>query len=285
MIIYKATNLVNGKVYIGQTIKKLKQRIKSHYDSHKKPQNIFHKALKKYGFKNFNWCIIDFANSQGELDCKEEFWIDYYKSYVGFENCNGYNSTTGGSTNYLFSEKSKTKMSLSQKKWIEENGHTRGMLNKSHSKETIELMKKIHSRGNNGNAKSIVKLDEFGNYIETFECIADASESLQKEFDKSFDAIPHISSCCKNKLRTAYGYVWMYEGEYLKNGAKKAKKSKSEKEVIQLTMSGDFIKEFNSIKEASEKIGVLARSLSRCLGGSRNSCKGYKWVYKKDYKG
>jgi predicted GIY-YIG superfamily endonuclease len=52
-IIYKVTNSINGKIYIGQTTKALKERIKGHYDAHKNTKNIFHKTLKKYRFKNF----------------------------------------------------------------------------------------------------------------------------------------------------------------------------------------------------------------------------------------
>jgi group I intron endonuclease len=58
-IIYKVTNLTNGKVYIGQTVRTLHQRKNSHIRDLKKNMDIvFHHALRKYGIDNFNWEII-----------------------------------------------------------------------------------------------------------------------------------------------------------------------------------------------------------------------------------
>ena len=58
-IIYKATNIINGKSYIGKTTQSLKARKASHTTKSKKGNNYyFHNALKKYGFDNFEWEII-----------------------------------------------------------------------------------------------------------------------------------------------------------------------------------------------------------------------------------
>lgn len=55
-IIYKATNIVNGKCYIGQTIRKLQLRINSHFCLTDKNDGItFHNAIKKYGKESFKW--------------------------------------------------------------------------------------------------------------------------------------------------------------------------------------------------------------------------------------
>lgn len=283
-IIYKVTNSINGKIYVGQTTKELKERIKGHYDAHKNPKNIFHKALKKYGFENFNWCVIDFAESQGELDIKEEFWIKFYKSYVGFEDSNGYNSTSGGRDGFYFYDEVIKKMSESQKEWIEENGHPKGMLGKTHSKETITKFKKHRKRSRNSNSKKVVKLSKEGEFIKSYECMRDVSDDIQKEFNNNdIDAVPHISQCCKGKIKSAYGYIWMYKNEYNKFGIRSISKNKNKRSVIQLDINGNYIREFESIKEASEYIKVLPRSLSRCLSGKRKTCGGYRWIYKDFY--
>ena len=75
MIIYKATNKINGKVYIGQTINSLEHRKSGHErDAHckKKSTVYFHNALLKYGFENFNWEVIKECASQKELDYYED---------------------------------------------------------------------------------------------------------------------------------------------------------------------------------------------------------------------
>ena len=71
-IIYKA-NFPNGKCYIGQTKNELNTRIIQHKsDSKYNTTNIpFYNAIKKYGFDNIVWEIIDEAESPEELDAKD----------------------------------------------------------------------------------------------------------------------------------------------------------------------------------------------------------------------
>lgn len=95
-IIYKVTNKINNKVYIGQTIQTLSQRRNKHYYKANNEANInthFINALRKYPKESFSWEIIDQANSQEELDNKEKYWIQYYNSIN-----DGYNTKDGGET-------------------------------------------------------------------------------------------------------------------------------------------------------------------------------------------
>ncbi len=88
MIIYKATNTVNGKYYIGKTKNSLDSRIKSHKVASTKKEWLFYRAINKHGFDKFKWEIIiecDDANKLNELE----------KKYIG-ENNNGYNVAKGG---------------------------------------------------------------------------------------------------------------------------------------------------------------------------------------------
>ena len=98
-IIYKATNLLNGKIYIGQTIRKLQERKNSHfYDSRLESNRVFPRAIKKYGKENFKWEIIDSSSSKEELDFKEKYYILYYNSLVNVGY--GYNVGEGGTFGY-----------------------------------------------------------------------------------------------------------------------------------------------------------------------------------------
>ena len=95
-IIYKVTNKINNKVYIGQTIQTLSQRRNKHYYKANNEANInthFINALRKYSKESFSWEIIDQANNQQELDSKEKYWIQYYNSIN-----DGYNTKDGGET-------------------------------------------------------------------------------------------------------------------------------------------------------------------------------------------
>lgn len=89
-IIYKCTNLINGKIYIGQTIKNLEDRKKEHEDIANTNRGFyFQKAIKKYGKENFKWEIIDSAFTKDELNFKEGLHI---RSII----LNSYNLTLGG---------------------------------------------------------------------------------------------------------------------------------------------------------------------------------------------
>ena len=99
--IYKITNLVNGKVYIGQS-QDIEHRWQEHrHNMHrKKYQNIvLYKALKKYGIDNFSFMILEECALE-KLDTKEIQYIKSFRSYVGFDDCNGYNMTLGGVGNH-----------------------------------------------------------------------------------------------------------------------------------------------------------------------------------------
>lgn len=93
MIIYKSTNKITGKIYIGQTTQTLEKRIKSHIiESRMENNRPFLLSINKYGSDNFTFEIIDTANSIDELNDKEIYWIDFYNSVSP----NGYNITGGG---------------------------------------------------------------------------------------------------------------------------------------------------------------------------------------------
>lgn len=106
MIIYKVTNLVNNKIYIGQTSQSLKRRQSRHLSSafSNDSNYAFHKAIRKYGKENFDWEIIDNSETQEELNEKEIYWIKFYNSFSE----HGYNMTLGGngSSGYKMSEES-----------------------------------------------------------------------------------------------------------------------------------------------------------------------------------
>ena len=131
MIIYKSTNIVNQKCYIGQTIRLLNQRINEHvYDSkNQKSSSYFHRAIRKYGIKSFKWDILCECDTRDELDKKEIFWIGKEQSYV---RNGGYNLTHGGDFNPMKYQEFRDKISIANKGRIF-----------SHTSESIEKIKKF----------------------------------------------------------------------------------------------------------------------------------------------
>lgn len=90
-LIYKITNLINNKIYIGQTIRPLSERI----DDYKrgKTNNYLKNAFSKYGWDNFEFSIIDTAETTQELNLKE---INYILKNKSNNKKYGYNIEAGG---------------------------------------------------------------------------------------------------------------------------------------------------------------------------------------------
>lgn len=123
MIIYKITNKINGKVYIGQTVGSLQARWKAHLRS--KDNAVFHKALHKYGAENFTVEQIDMAASTAELDAKEKYWIAFYDSRR-----TGYNMTDGGSSGAVHLKRSDaTKKRIADAIYGEKHWHAKKVMN------------------------------------------------------------------------------------------------------------------------------------------------------------
>ena len=97
MLIYKITNNINNKCYIGQTIKTPEERWKEHkqhaFGTHANDVNkSLYKAMRKYGIENFSFEVLqNNIETYEQLDKAEIYWIDLYNSFV-----KGYNETFGG---------------------------------------------------------------------------------------------------------------------------------------------------------------------------------------------
>lgn len=102
--IYCIKNTINGKCYIGQSIK-LKNRLKDHLRNWNNPiyENIIiYKAFKKYGIENFSISILKTFRSALTTETKTnlDYWEKYYiKEYNSYNN--GYNATLGGDAGVL----------------------------------------------------------------------------------------------------------------------------------------------------------------------------------------
>jgi group I intron endonuclease len=146
MVIYKITNLINGKLYIGQTTTTIEKRFKQHiykYSTNSKYKTIINQAIKKYGKENFQIEIIDVGADINELNLKEKKWIVELNTIMP----HGYNMTTGGDR-YVMSEETKEKLRKSStgKKVSDE---TRKKQSKSHmghvvKEETKEKIRRFY---------------------------------------------------------------------------------------------------------------------------------------------
>ncbi|MFA5031326.1 MAG: GIY-YIG nuclease family protein [Patescibacteria group bacterium] len=144
--IYIATNLVNGKQYVGQTTKNLKRRIRGHKNKRNYPIS---NAIKKYGIENFKW--ISFSCPEEDLDWQESFLIKELNTLAPY----GYNLETGGNKNKHLHKSTREIMSINMIKRLR-NKKNHPMFGRKRKEEekpyklTLEIAQLIRQRVKNG---------------------------------------------------------------------------------------------------------------------------------------
>ena len=195
--------------YVGQTIDP-ERRFKQHINDviNKKDNNIFHRALRKYGLENWVYCVLEDNVLKENLNLKEIEWIEYYDSFY-----NGYNLTTGGDTNYIVSEEYRRKLSESRKgksswnKGISMNEESKKKLSESLKGRVIstETRKRMSESAKGGpKIKPVSKYDLNGNFIKTYSSIKEAIMENPKSSSSNIGAV------CKGYRIQCGGFLWKY---------------------------------------------------------------------------
>ena len=143
--IYLLENKIDGNIYVGQTTRSIKNRIKDHIRN----DYMIGRALRKYGLKNFK--IIVYKLMHDDLDFFEQLFIKNLNTIKP----NGYNLESGGHKNRYYSEESKRKMSEAAKKKVFTKKHRENMskarkgnknpnYGKQHTVKTKKIISKTH---------------------------------------------------------------------------------------------------------------------------------------------
>ena len=173
--VYKITNKLTNKVYIGITNQGSGARYRHHwYESRIGEPSPIHRSMAKYGEDNFTLEIIDFADTYDELKEKEKYWI---KQYNSTDKSIGYNLTEGGDGTFGRKHSEETKEKIRQKalgrKVSEETkkkmSETR--LGKCSDKQREHLLKLTV-----GQSKKIYQYDTDFNLIGEYNSIKEASK-------------------------------------------------------------------------------------------------------------
>lgn len=126
--IYKITNTINGKIYIGKHSTDILE------DGYMGSGIVLHKAKQKYGLESFTKEYLAFCDTEKMLNFLEKFYI---KKFNAQNPEIGYNLTSGGDGGYTLSEEVKKKMSEARK-------GKQPMYGKHHSEETKRKLSEAH---------------------------------------------------------------------------------------------------------------------------------------------
>lgn len=213
--IYKVTNKINGKIYIGKTVRTIKIRWKEHCSDYKKrnmEKRPLYDAMNKYGIENFEISLVEECDGN-ILSEREKYWIEYYGSFKY-----GYNATIGGDGKpYLdydlvvatYKElKSCTDVA---KKLNIDKSTVRYILNLKQEKifSSSQILKMKY-----GKTVNMYSLDN--KYLKTFSSFSEAGQYLidNKLTNCKLSTIrTHISEVCKGKRKTAAKFIWKYSEE------------------------------------------------------------------------
>lgn len=240
-IIYKISNDVNDKVYIGQTTYSLAERWKGHKQEYRKrTQRKLYIAMNEIGIEHFRIEIIEKCNEQ-ELDEREKYWIEYYNSQK-----EGYNMTIGGNGGSIYDIDDEEVNKL----WNE--GATIGEIAKRYQCSCEAISNRLKSNpsycGKESNLRSVSKpvygYDLKGLLLYSFHSANEAERFFN---DKEGD---NIAACCRGVQKTAYGFYWSYNK--LDRGPVLFNEVLASCPIIQLDKNGNFVQRYETIKEAKQ---------------------------------
>lgn len=158
MLIYKITNKLNGKAYIGQTIKSLEFRLDRHKkDSRRKDKRSYlYHATDKYGWDNFNVEIVeDNVLTKDILNEKEKFYILKYDTLIP----NGYNMTAGGTGGDLLRDHPR-RDEIYKKQAENRRGEKNCNFGKHMSEETKQKLREVRKLQANSNKGRVAPIEE-----------------------------------------------------------------------------------------------------------------------------
>lgn len=285
--IYKATNIVNGMSYIGQTVNYYARK-RQHLACVPREDCKFHDAIKEYGEENFQFTVIDHAHSEERALELERKYIEQYDTYH-----NGYNMNKGGTGGFNASavvclELDGTYVCRydSAAEAERDDGYCnsdvllccKGIISRCRDKvfmfeeDYLKNGPKTYVKPECAHKKAVIQCDLDGNLIAKYQSVKQAAESTGILRTR-------ISSNLTGVCKTAGGFIFVYEGDYEKLDAKSHVPRKKGRKVAQIDPeSGEVIEVFDRIADAGRKLGVSYKTIHKVVDMEGRKAYGYRWV-------
>lgn len=244
----------SGRKYIGITKQEPNERWKNGKGYKNNP--YFERAIKKYGWDNFQHIILFDGLTEDEANELEKIYIDMFDTTNPKK---GYNLHTGGN-HHTVSERSKEKYRKTIKgRYVGEKNPFYG---KHHSQEVLDMMR--------------IRVEKYsldGEYIETYASVREAAE-------KNNTNMSDISKTCRGvRKKTCQGFQWKFENDpkEIKPYRRRAHNCKT---VLQIDVHGAVIRTYQSLTEAGKQFGTNAdKCIGDCCRGDQLTAYGYRWEY------
>ena len=295
--VYSHRNKINGKMYVGITSQNPHKRWGkngSEYGS----KNVFGKAIKKYGWDNFDHIILYKNFTEEDAKWKEKLLIKLHKCKIPY----GYNMTDGGDgvAGNVWTDEMKKNQSIIMKKIMNRpeirNKLSESLKGREFSPETIKKMSKSKT--------GLKRSDEFREKMKTARVGYKHSEETKKKISEIQKNKPltekqkeHLIELSKNNIGRKHSNETRQK---ISNASKERVMSEDTKKkisnsligtenikeripVVQLSTNLELIKIFDGIISASKELGILNTNIVKVCKGKRKTAGGFMWMYYEDY--
>ena len=304
-IVYTATNKINSKKYVGITTqgiepkKMLRHRKLQHiYDATNNRKGVvFHKALNKYGFDNFEWSVVDVAESEEELKYKETFWIRKLSTFIDYHKRCGYNMTEGGEINNSARGELNTNNSIrinmvKQIKLLLKLTCLDAPQIAKITDSTADIVKQIKeyrtwswlelSEEDKLNDIYIKFLKEYPKDKKTFyvldkKTLKIISEwKIQKECAKYYNInYKDLSACLLKKSTSVKNYMFCLKSNFNDEWKEEMLTRIYGKGFEVYSINGEYIGTWRNQSQCGRELGLSSSNISGCLKGKYKQAKGY----------
>ena len=280
--IYKVTNMLNGKVYIGQTRRTIRIRWREHihdaFDREKPCKFALHCAIRKYGKDAFTVEMIEECDNN-VLDEREKYWIEQCNSRK-----HGYNMERGGSGNkghpiYQYAldgtfirgfNTTREACIAIGTQYISFNANDATLTSGGYLWRRFKTDKiaPVHIRQYE---KRVYQYTSDGDYIGEFDSLVHAAQAVR---GRNTGAL--IGAVCRGDRQHAYGYRWSFTKEAHLH---EAVPPKNYKKVIRISPDSGEQKVYPTIANAAKDTGVSPPNITEACKGRLRTSGGYFWKY------
>ena len=215
--IYKIINNINQKIYIGKTSSTIEKRFKEHCNDSKKERcekRPLYDAMNKYGIENFTVEKVEEVENDEIASEREIYWINKLRTYIGFNDCNGYNATLGGDSKRIYDYQIIAKKYLELKNQKETAKYFQcdvETVKKACQENNIEIISS-QQIAKDAQKKCVKMYDLENNFIQEFGTMKDAAiwviENKLTTSNKIDGVRSSIRKACNGQYKKAFNHIW-----------------------------------------------------------------------------